>query len=79
MTQKTVTIFILSPIGPHPKLFEFSSEPHTIFPLRTILVLSYNLRLRYQSGVLPSCFITKIFHIFLSSHSCYRFRQSYPP
>jgi hypothetical protein len=47
-----------------------SIAPSPIFSLRSILILSYNLRAGFHNGLFPSCFPTKILYAFLP-RSCY--------
>jgi hypothetical protein len=53
--------------GPCPKPDESSPLPHRSF-LRSILILSSYLRLGFLSGLFPSGFPTKSWHVFLLSH-----------
>ena len=57
----------------HTQIQQTITHTHThtnIFLLDTLLILSYNLRIGFQSGLLPSPFPTKTLYALLT-HVCY--------
>jgi hypothetical protein len=58
-----------------PLVSILSSPPY----LRSILILSFHIRLYLRSGILPSRFLTKIIYAFLFPHQCYMPRSPHPP
>jgi len=65
--------------GPYPEPDESSSHVPTLFSLRTILILSSQLRLGLSNGVYHSGFPTKMLYAFLVSHVCYMTCPYYRP
>jgi hypothetical protein len=64
--------------GTYPQLDESSPDPHPI-SLKSILILSFYLRLCLPSGLFISGFTTKAFLNFSSPHARYMPRLSHHP
>jgi len=62
--------------GQYPEPYEFSSKFLTPFLVRSILILSFHIRLGLPSGLFHSGFLTHFVFLFYSRHIL---RPSYPP
>jgi len=56
--------------GPFPEPDASIPHPHTVFPLRSILILCSHLHFGLQHGLFPSGFLTKILHALPFSSMC---------